>query len=116
MIIRAKTKHFIYHFIKHIESWDYVSLGMGNWDLLLPFFCLMGWKTAKIWIGTDVYNTLHFSKYRIVVKFFDLFVTKNLASTPWLQEELASVGIESELIEGQYACTCVLADGKNTLR
>ncbi len=116
MIIRAKTKHFIYHFIKHIKSWDYVSLGTGNWDLLLPFFWLMGWKTAKIWIGTDVYNTLHSRRYRIIAKLFNFFVTKNLAAAPWLKKELASVGIESEFIENQYACTCVLTDRENTLR
>lgn len=108
MIVRSKSKDLIVQHVKHMDNWDYVSISMGAFDPYILFFRLLGKKTYRLWIGTDVWKTLHILHYRLRVKICNLFVSENWVVAPWLQEELESIGIKSKLLKNQFACVCGL--------
>ena len=109
MIVRAKNQHLIYHHIKHAERYGYLSISMGACDPWIVFYRLLGKKTCRLWIGTDVYKALNIWHYKLRVKFTDLFVSENVTEAPWLRDELKSIGIKSKLEDEPFACTCLLA-------
>jgi len=80
----------------HIDGvqYDYVSVSMGAIDPVMIFFRFLGYKCARIWIGTDVLKVTKFFDYRIRAKFNSLFCD-NLAVAPWLVRELSQAGIKA---------------------
>ena len=101
MLFRARNIHNIHWagdlFNQENLSFDYVSISMGAFDLLIPFFWLLGKRCCKLWVGTDVLKCTKFAHYRIRAKLASLFCT-NITDTPWLCDELNRSGIYSRSI------------------
>ena len=110
VIVRSKKRGLIYHHIKHIENYGYISISMGACDPYIIFFKLLGLKTCRVWIGTDVYKACHIWHYKLRAKFTNLFVSENIAEARWLRDELQSIGIKSRVPKNQFACICRLRE------
>ena len=112
MIVRARNQGLIYHHVKHLDRYGYVSISMGACDPYILLFRLLGKKTCRLWIGTDVYKACRIWHYRLRVKFTNLFVSENVAEATWLRDELESIGIKSKVEDETFACTCLFTKKK----
>jgi len=108
MIVKSKTSNLIYHYIKHLGNFDYLSISNGAFDPYILLFWLLRKKTIRLWIGTDVLKVNTVWHYRLRAKLCNLFVSENIAVARWLSYELSMSGIKAETLTGQYACICKL--------
>lgn len=89
-VLKLKTFHVI-HFV-------YSPTIKVRGLLLFPLLKISGKKIIVHWVGSDVFGLLTRRKMRVLNNFTKNLVDEHLACSPWLFEELTSMGVKSKVI------------------